>query len=79
MRSRRSIPTIRDRTQQVIEVAPARLTELKQQIANRRDYVVRIFSIGNYVVGDRNIQVFIDATPNQKLFARNTQDCSRLI
>jgi uncharacterized protein (DUF3084 family) len=62
-----------DRTQQVIEISPARLTELKQQIADRRDYVVRIFSIGNYVVGDRNIQVFIDATPNRKLFAQNTQ------
>ncbi len=62
-----------DRSQQVIEIAPERLTELKQQIADRRDYVVRIFSIGNYVVGDRNIQVFIDATPNRKLFARNTK------
>ena len=62
-----------DRTQQVIEIAPERLTELKQQISDRRDYVVRIFSIGNYVIGDRNIQVFIDATPNRKLFARNTQ------
>ncbi len=62
-----------DRQQQVIEISPSRLTELKQQIADRRNYVVRIFSIGNYVVGDRNIQVFIDATPNLKLFARNTQ------
>jgi uncharacterized protein (DUF3084 family) len=34
---------------------------------------VRIFSTGNYVVGDRNIQVFIDATPNQKLFDRNAK------
>ncbi len=66
-------PDNTDRSQQVIEVAPARLTELKQQISDRRDYVVRVFSIGNYVVGDRNIQVFIDATPNRKLFARNTQ------
>ena len=66
-------PNNTDRSQQVIEVAPARLSELKQQISDRRDYVVRIFSIGNYVVGDRNIQVFIDATPNLKLFARNTQ------
>jgi uncharacterized protein (DUF3084 family) len=66
-------PDNSDRTQQVIEIAPERLTELKQQIADRRDYVVRIFSIGNYVVGDRNIQVFIDATPNRKLFAKDTQ------
>ncbi len=62
-----------DRTQQVIEVSPARLMQLKEQISDRRDYVVRIFSIGNYVVGDRNVQVFIDATPNLKLFTRNTK------
>ncbi len=57
--------------QQIIEFAPDRLIQLKQQIANRRDsYVVRIFSTGNYVVGDKHIQVFIDATPNRKLFDR---------
>jgi uncharacterized protein (DUF3084 family) len=62
-----------DSKRQVIEIAPNQLAQLKQQIADRRNYVVRIFSTGNYVIGDKNIQVFADATPNQKLFDRDTQ------
>ncbi|WP_310429130.1 DUF3084 domain-containing protein [Chamaesiphon sp. VAR_48_metabat_135_sub] len=58
---------------QVIEIAPNQLTQLKQQIADRQNYVVRVFSTGNYVIGDKNIQVFIDATPNRKLFDRDTK------
>ncbi len=70
-----------DSRKQIIEIGSNQLTQLKQQIANssnsaaeaRRDYVVRIFSTGNYLVGDQNIQVFIDATPNQKLFKQNAK------
>jgi uncharacterized protein (DUF3084 family) len=60
-----------DRQQQAIEIAPNQLAQLKQQVADRRNYVVRVFSTGNYVMGDKNIQVFIDATPDRKLFDRN--------
>jgi uncharacterized protein (DUF3084 family) len=56
---------------QIIEIAPNQLIQLKQQVADRQNYVVRVFSTGNYVIGDNNIQVFIDATPNQKLFDRD--------
>jgi uncharacterized protein (DUF3084 family) len=70
-----------DSKRQIIEIGANQLTQLKQQIANpsnprsreRRDYVVRIFSTGNYLVGDKNIQVFIDATPNQKLFKQDAK------
>ena len=34
---------------------------------------MRVFSTGNYLVGDRSVQVFIDATPNQKLFSQAAQ------
>jgi uncharacterized protein (DUF3084 family) len=61
------------RQQQIIDLAPNQLAQLKQQIADRQNYVVRIFSTGNYVVGDRHVQVFIDATPNLKLFDRHQQ------
>jgi uncharacterized protein (DUF3084 family) len=47
---------------QIIEIAPNQLIQLKQQVADRQNYVVRVFN---------NIQVFIDATPNQKLFDRD--------
>jgi uncharacterized protein (DUF3084 family) len=59
-----------DPSRQIIELAPNQLTQLKQQLAERRNYVVRILSTGNYVMGDRNIQVFIDATPDRQLFDR---------
>ena len=70
-----------DSKQQIIEIGSNQLTQLKQQIASplnptagaRRDYVVRIFSTGNYLVGDTNVQVFIDATPNQKLFKQDAK------
>jgi uncharacterized protein (DUF3084 family) len=64
---------LRQPQQQIIDITPDRLAQLKQQVADRRNYVVRIFSMGNYVVGDRHVQVFIDATPDLKLFDRNEQ------
>ena len=57
-----------DSKQQAIKIDPNQLNQLKQQVADRRNYVVRVFSTGNYVMGDQNIQVFIDATPDRKLF-----------
>jgi uncharacterized protein (DUF3084 family) len=70
-----------DSRRQIIEIGSNQLTQLKQQIANpsnlapgaSSDYVVRIFSTGNYLVGDQNVQVFIDATPNQKLFKQDAK------
>jgi uncharacterized protein (DUF3084 family) len=66
---------------QIIDLGANQLAQLKQQIADpanpndqeRREYVLRVFSTENYIVGDRNIQVFIDATPNQKLFDRSSK------
>ncbi len=57
--------------QQIVEIDPNQLAQLQQQVDNRQDYVVRIFSIDNYAIGDRQIQVFADATPDRKLFDRN--------
>jgi uncharacterized protein (DUF3084 family) len=68
-----------DRNRQIIEIAPNQLLQLKQEISDRRDYVVRVLSTSNYVIDDKNIQVFIDATPNQKLFARGTQIANVLL
>jgi uncharacterized protein (DUF3084 family) len=59
-----------DRQPQIVELAPDRLTQLKQQVTDRGNYVVRILSADNYTIGDRHIQVFIDTAPNRKLFDR---------
>ena len=68
-----------DRNRQIIEIAPNQLQQLKQEISDRRDYVVRVLSTSNYVIDDKNIQVFLDATPNQKLFDRGTQIANVLL
>ena len=53
---------------QIIKVTTNQLEQLRQQISGNSEYVVRVFSTENYVIGDNNIEVFVDATPNQKLF-----------
>jgi uncharacterized protein (DUF3084 family) len=72
---------LENRDRQIIEIAPAQLAGVKQQIIdaiepkirNRRSYAVRVLSTGNYVVGDRNVQVFIDVIPDRQVFNRNTK------
>lgn len=60
-----------DLGKQIIELTPDRLVQLQQQLANGGDYVVRIFSVDNYMVGDNKIEVFADATLNRKLLDRD--------
>ncbi len=62
---------IKDFPTQLIELDRHQLGQLKQQIDNRRDYVVRIFAADNYVIGDQRVRVFADAIPDRKLFDRN--------
>jgi uncharacterized protein (DUF3084 family) len=59
-----------DNEQPMIQIDPSQLQQLKQQIDSRSEYIVRIFSSDNYVISDRQIQVFADVTPNRKLFDR---------
>ena len=42
--------------------------QLSKQIDDGREYVVRIFSAGNYVRGEERIEFFADAAPNQVVF-----------
>jgi uncharacterized protein (DUF3084 family) len=43
--------------------------QLSKQISDGREYVVRIFSAGNYVRGEKQIEFFTDATRNQVVFS----------
>ncbi|MGG6293337.1 DUF3084 domain-containing protein [Leptolyngbya sp. AN02str] len=59
---------------QVIQVTNAQVEQLVEQLQNGREYVVRILSAGNYVVGEPCvlsgedcIQVFVAAAPNELL------------
>ncbi len=46
------------------------IQQLSKQIDDGREYVVRIFSAGNYVRGEKRIEFFADAAPNQVVFQR---------
>ena len=46
------------------------INQLSKQIDDGREYVVRIFSAGNYVRGEKRIEFFADAAPNQVVFQK---------
>jgi uncharacterized protein (DUF3084 family) len=46
------------------------IQQLSKQIDDGREYVVRIFSAGNYVRGEKRIEFFADAAPNQVVFQK---------
>lgn len=52
----------------LVQITQAQVDQLVQQIQDGRDYVVRILSAGNYVEGEKPIQVFADAALNQLVF-----------
>ncbi len=53
---------------QVVEIPPAQLDQLLKQINDGRDYVVQIISDGNYLLGEKRVQVLAKATRNQIVF-----------
>lgn len=55
--------------EQVLQIPPKQVEQLISQINDGRDYVVRILSAGNYVLGEKPVQIFADATLNQLAFS----------
>lgn len=54
---------------QLLLITPDRIEQLSQQIQDGREYVIRIFSAGNYVRGENQIEFFADAARNQLVFS----------
>jgi uncharacterized protein (DUF3084 family) len=52
----------------ILQISKEQVQQLSKQIENGREYVVRVFSAGNYVRGERRIEFFTDATINQIVF-----------
>lgn len=53
----------------ILRVSPQGIEQLSRQIQDGREYIVRIFSAGNYVRGESQIEFFADAAPNQLVFS----------
>ncbi|MBE9003724.1 DUF3084 domain-containing protein [Fortiea sp. LEGE XX443] len=60
-----AIPENRD----ILRVTPERVDQLIKQISDGKEYVVRIFSAGNYVRGENQIEFFADAARNILVFS----------
>ncbi|BAW96695.1 hypothetical protein NIES970_16340 [[Synechococcus] sp. NIES-970] len=52
----------------VAQITNAQVEQLLDQIADGRDYVVRLLSAGNYLQGEAAVQVFADAVLNEQIF-----------
>lgn len=55
-------------SEQIIQITRPEVEQLVAQIEDGRDYVIRILSAGNYVLGEKNVQVVASATLNQVAF-----------
>jgi uncharacterized protein (DUF3084 family) len=53
-----------------IAITETELDQLISQINDGQDYVVRILSAANYLLGERQVNVFADAVPNEVVFDR---------
>ncbi|MEM1395467.1 MAG: DUF3084 domain-containing protein [Cyanobacteria bacterium P01_D01_bin.116] len=58
----------KDRKSSILFATAKQIQQLSKQIDDGREYVVRIFSAGNYVRGEKRIEFFADAAPNQIVF-----------
>ncbi|MGH1392410.1 MAG: DUF3084 domain-containing protein [Trichormus sp.] len=54
---------------ELLRVTPDRVEQLIKQISDGREYVVRIFSAGNYVRGEKHIEFFADTARNVLVFS----------
>jgi uncharacterized protein (DUF3084 family) len=57
----------------VVKITKSQVEQLKKQIQDGKDYVVRIISAGNYVQGETEIRVFADVTLNRQIFRQGQE------
>ncbi|RCJ22140.1 hypothetical protein A6S26_22525 [Nostoc sp. ATCC 43529] len=58
---------------ELVRVTQERVEQLSKQIEDGREYVVRIFSAGNYVRGEKQIEFFADIARNELVFSGGAQ------
>ncbi|HEY9653535.1 MAG TPA: DUF3084 domain-containing protein [Coleofasciculaceae cyanobacterium] len=58
----------RNSDEPLVQISQAQAEQLINQIKDGQDYIVRILSAGNYLVGEQQVQVFADAALNQVIF-----------
>ena len=54
--------------QRIVKITKSQVEQLKSQIEDGQDYVLRILSAGNYVQGEKEVRVFADLALNKQVF-----------
>ncbi len=53
-----------------VQISKTQVEQVIAQIDDGRDYVVRVISAGNYLLGERNVQAAIDVAENKVVFSK---------
>lgn len=59
--------------QRLVQITKSQVEQLAIQISDGEEYIIRILSAGNYVIGEKEIRVFADVAINQKVFAEEEE------
>ncbi len=62
-------PGVEQVNERVVKISEAQVNKLISKIDDGQDYVVQILSAGNYVLGEKPVQVFADVAPNKVIFS----------
>ncbi|MBL1210821.1 DUF3084 domain-containing protein [Geminocystis sp. GBBB08] len=57
--------------QRFVQITKGQVEQMKEQLIQKGEYLVRILSAGNYVQGEERVRIFADVTPNKKIYAKN--------
>lgn len=57
--------------QRFVQITKGQVEQMKQQLSENGEYLVRILSASNYVQGEESVRIFADVTPNQQVYAKN--------
>lgn len=52
----------------IVQIPQSQVEQLTNQIKDGKDYVIRILSAGNYIEGEKKVQVFADVALNQAVY-----------
>jgi uncharacterized protein (DUF3084 family) len=57
--------------QRFVQITKGQVEQIKQQLSQNGEYLVRILSASNYVQGEESVRIFADVTPNQLIYSKN--------
>jgi uncharacterized protein (DUF3084 family) len=66
-------PNNKNSQERVVKITKVEVEQLIKQLEDGEEYVVRILSAGNYVLGEKEVRVFADVARNQKVFTKEQE------